>query len=48
MEEYKKGQEDLINYIKAQVNLILKTSKGQDQVLDLINLLKELRPLNKN
>lgn len=48
MNDYEQGQRDLINYIKAQVNLILKTSKGSDKILDLLNVLKDLRPLKKD
>jgi len=47
VKDYEQGQVDLINYIKSQVILISKTSKGHDQILDIINLLKDLKPLKK-
>lgn len=45
---YRKGQEDLISYIRAHITFILKNSKKSDKVLDLINFLKNLRPLDDN
>lgn len=47
LDPYEQGQVDLINYIKAQVTLIIKTSEREDQILDIINVLKDLRPLKK-
>jgi hypothetical protein len=48
VKDYEQGQVDLINYIKSQMILISKTSKGQDQILDVINLLKNLKPLKES
>lgn len=47
LDPYEQGQIDLINYIKAQITLIIKTSEREDQILDIINVLKDLRPLKK-
>lgn len=47
MTDYEKGQRDIINYIRSQTMLIVnRQSSSQDTLLDLINLLKDLRPLN--
>jgi len=47
MDEYERGQKDLISYIKAHVSYITKNSKGDDLILDLVNLLMKLSPLKK-
>jgi len=47
MSDYQKGQRDLISYIKANIISIMKNSKGSDIILDVINFLKSLTPLNK-
>lgn len=47
MNDYQKGQKDLISYIKANIISIMKLSKGSDVILDLINFLKNLTPLKK-
>jgi hypothetical protein len=47
MNDYQRGQNDLISYIRANILSIIKTSKGSDVVLDVINFLKSLRPLKK-
>lgn len=47
MNDYERGQRDLISYIRASVMYIAKTSKGDDLVLDLVNLLTMLSPLKK-
>ena len=46
MKDYERGQRDLISYIKAHIIHITQTSKGEDLILDVANLLKNLKPLN--
>lgn len=45
MNDYERGQRDLISYIKAHIIHITQTSKGEDLILDVANLLKNLKPL---
>jgi len=47
MDEYERGQRDLISYIKAHISFISKNSKGDDLILDIVNLLMKLSPLKK-
>jgi len=47
MNDYQKGQKDLISYIRANIISIMKQSKGTDVILDVINFLKSLTPLKK-
>mgnify|MGYP001376332098 CR=1 FL=1 len=47
MNDYLKGQKDLISYIRANIISIMKQSKGTDVILDVINFLKSLTPLKK-
>lgn len=47
MNDYQKGQRDLISYIRANIISIMKQSKGTDVILDVINFLKSLTPLKK-
>lgn len=45
MSDYERGQKDLISYIKAHIIHITQTSKGEDLILDVANLLRNLKPL---
>lgn len=45
MNDYERGQRDLISYIKAHIIHITQTSKGDDLILDVANLLRNLKPL---
>jgi hypothetical protein len=45
MSDYERGQRDLISYIKAHIIHITQTSKGEDLILDVANLLRNLKPL---
>jgi len=45
LNDYERGQRDLISYIKAHIIQITKRSKGMDLILDVANLLKSLKPL---
>jgi len=45
MNDYERGQRDLISYIKAHIIHITQTSKGEDLILDVANFLKNLKPL---
>ncbi len=47
MNDYQRGQRDLITYIRAHIISIMKQSKGSDIILDVINFLKSLTPLKK-
>lgn len=47
MDDYTKGQEDLIKHIKIKVSYILDNSEGYDMLFDIINLLKSLKPREK-
>lgn len=42
---YTKGQEDLISKIKEDVAKVLETTSGTNMMLDIVDLLKKLKPL---
>lgn len=48
MNDWINGQEELIRYIKAQVKLIEKNAEGFDVVLDVLSLLRDIKPLPKS
>lgn len=45
LKSYTKGQEDLISKIKEDVSKILDKSSGTDMMLDIVDLLKKLKPI---
>ena len=47
MSGYKKGQEDLIKHIKESVTKILDHEGKEDVMVEVVDLLKELKPLKK-
>lgn len=47
MNDYVKGQVDLIKYIQMECKAIQLESNGIDIVLDMINFINELEPIPK-
>lgn len=47
MNDYVKGQIDLIKYIQSECKAIQMESNGIDIVLDMINFINELEPIPK-
>lgn len=45
MDDYKRGQQDLIDDIKRKVTNILENSEGYDMLFDITDLLKTLTPI---
>jgi len=43
--QYEQGQLDLIKQIKSQVLELENNSQGFDLVLDILSLLKEIKPI---
>ena len=43
--QYEQGQLDLIKQIKSQVLELESNSQGFDLVLDILSLLKEIKPI---
>lgn len=47
MTSYEKGQIDLINDIKSKVDELVKVTSVKDLPFDLINLLRNIKPIQK-
>jgi len=47
IDDYTKGQEELILHIKSKISKILENSEGHDILFDIIDLLKTLKPTPK-
>ena len=47
MNEYTKGQVDLIKFIQMECKAIQMESNGIDIVLDMINFINDLEPITK-
>ena len=47
IDDYTKGQEELILHIKSKISKILENSEGHDILFDIIDLLKTLKPTLK-
>ena len=47
LDPYLQGQVDLIETIQENLEKLLEKSEGVDLALDIINLLKDIRPVNK-
>lgn len=47
MNEYIKGQEDLIKHIALEVARIAEENNDENVVIDVMNLLRNLKPIEK-